>query len=152
MLPCFCRKKIKNKTPQENYQEWEDFIKKENKLLMSTYENELYFAIASSFLIPKKNNENVAIIKLRKSVILYRETSKKIDEECPICLNELQSKFCKKYSVLECGHKFHTKCFHMHVKTQHSMKLIATCPMCRHGISPDEDKIRLFRQRYHHFV
>ena len=148
MTSCFCKKKRKLASPDERYNAWEEYIKKEDGLIMSTYENELYFAAASGFLLPKKNNENVTVIKLRKSVILYQETKKRTKEECPICLTNLQSKFSKKYVILECGHRFHTKCFHTHIKTQHSKQLIATCPLCRHGVSPDEEKIQQMKVRY----
>lgn len=141
MSLCFGKKK----SPEESYKLWEENIKKQKNLMICIYENPLYFAIASSFSLDGKK---IKILKLKKSILRYKEIKRKIKEECPICLCDLQTKFSKKYIIIECGHKFHANCFHTHVKTQHDKRLIATCPMCRHGVSPDEEKIRELRKKY----
>ena len=58
MTSCFCKQKHKPTSPDERYNIWEDYIKKEDGLIMSTYENELYFAVASGFLLPRKSINN----------------------------------------------------------------------------------------------
>ena len=134
----FCQKKPKKPSLEEKYEAWKEYVNREDSLVICVYEDPYTFSLASCFF-PKEEGKVVGIKEFRKSYIQYEEVKEKTDEECPVCLDKLQKRFSKKYVVLECGHKFHTKCFHKHVKTQHSQCLIATCPMCRFGVSPDEE-------------
>lgn len=112
-----------------------------NECLFScVYENEIYYAEASSFF-EKKQDESVGFKIYRKSVINYEINKKKTKEECSICLNKLQSCFCKKYITLECGHSFHKNCIEKHATTKRNENITITCPLCRFGESHDEIEI-----------
>ena len=65
------------------------------------------------------------------------------DNECPICLDELEN---KNICVLECKHKFHENCITVYVlskqdRVKEKIKDVH-CPMCRHKINViiDDDK------------
>jgi len=56
-------------------------------------------------------------------------------ETCPICLDEIKE---NNFSVTECGHKFHTSCLLISIKSNN------TCPMCRNKLTEPIDNNVLF--------
>lgn len=143
MFKCFGRKEQKN-NPYEQYELWkEDLFSNAGGgecLISTTFENELFYAEASMFF-DKNPGEPIGIKKYNKSKITYCINKEKTTEECPICFDKLQKTFSKKYITLECGHSFHEKCFIQHADTQKKQILAITCPMCRFGVSKDDEEI-----------
>ena len=115
-------------------------------IINASFENILYYAEASVFF-NKNENESIGIRTYKKSNLSYKENNSKINDECSICFNKLQSLFKKKYTTLECNHSFHTKCFEKYVKTKKNECQIISCPLCRCGISPDEDEIARLKKK-----
>ena len=147
----FCKSESE-KTPINSYNQynaWKNDLFSDptycQSLFSSIFENDLYYAEASIFF-DKQDNDPIGIKKYIKSRIFYKINKTKTNEECPICLDKLQSTLCKKYSTLECNHSFHNKCFEKHVKTQKNENIIVTCPMCRFGVSSHETEIARLKQ------
>lgn len=123
--------------PDDEYLKWENEHKDKciPTYYISIFENEYYYAEASSYIHTFDNT--VTIKKYIKSRLKRNEVKDKINDNCSICLSNLQTFLSKKYTKLECGHSFHTKCFHEYEKNN---KGILLCPLCRSGKSND-DKI-----------
>ena len=94
------------------------------------------------------------ITKYNKSVIKYIINKENTEEECIICNEKLKKKKKTKYATLKCGHSFHNKCFQKWIKTQHEQGQVATCPICRYGKSPDDEKIKICKNtdRFSHLT
>lgn len=70
------------------------------------------------FLVYLKTKVEIVQLKM----IIVREDNEKLNEDCPICLEELKIKKCIE---TECEHLFHEECLKASIQT--AMK----CPMCR---------------------
>ena len=128
----------------EQYELWKEdlFANKSLSqcLVSSVFENEFYYAEASIFF-DKKPGEPIGIKKYNKSKISFCINKKKTKDQCSICLSNLQSMFSKKYITLECGHSFHQNCFKSYLESKKEQKQIVTCPLCRFGISENDEEI-----------
>ena len=131
-------------TPDEHYELWKKNLFADKGLceclISCSFENEFYYAEASMFF-DKKHGEPIGIIKYRKSKISFCTNKEKTEDQCSICLNNLQSMFSKKYTTLECGHSFHQKCFKNYVDSKQKQYQVVTCPLCRFGVSEDDEEI-----------
>tara|TARA_A100001015_G_C14908249_1_gene679295 strand:- start:533 stop:1006 length:474 start_codon:yes stop_codon:yes gene_type:complete len=135
--------------PEEHYKLWKKDLfanKSMCEFLMScSFENEFYYAEASIFF-DKKPDEPIGIKKYRKSKISFCSTKEKTEDQCSICLTNLQSMFSKKYIKLECGHSFHEKCFKNYVESKKKQSQVVTCPLCRFGVSEDDKEITRLKE------
>lgn len=82
----------------------------------SSFSNVLYFFICYS----KNSQEDLIMLTMIKVDLVST-----IDEECPICLEELKNSEEKMVIKTECGHKFHDICI------KESLNTSDKCPMCR---------------------
>jgi hypothetical protein len=143
MLRCFKPKK-NIISPYEQYELWKQdlFLNKGlcECLCSTTFENDAIYAVASMFY-DKKYDEPIGIKEYKKSYICYNINKKKTTDECLICLNQIQNTFSKKYITLECGHSYHKKCFTKYVQTKKKQNQIPTCPLCRFGMSENDEEI-----------
>lgn len=73
-----------------------------------------------------KNKFNTELIKSSLEYLINnKETNVYLKDDCPICLDELNTD----YTILDCGHKFHTNCL------KESFAVNKSCPYCRNPIS-----------------
>ena len=129
---------IKNIQDKE-YEEWENDTLSENNngLIYGCFENDFYYAETVIF----NKYGNIRINKYKKSNICYELNKQRTKDQCSICLNNLQNIFQKKYITLECGHSLHKKCFDEYRKVKDELNEIITCPLCRFGVSCDDNII-----------
>ena len=142
--PIFKYKSKDKPPPDEEYELWKKNLFSNKALgdflLSAVFENEFYYAEASMFF-DKKPGEPIGIKKYNKSKISFCTNKKKTNDQCSICLSNLQSMFSKKYITLECGHSFHQECFKNYVKSKKYQQEVVTCPLCRFGFSEDDEEI-----------
>lgn len=75
-----------------------------------------------SFILRKKKKHFHRIIK---NPILENN-----QEECPICLELLNTQFCME--TISCNHIFHYDCYNKYIQTQmNKNKYIIECPLCQ---------------------
>lgn len=83
----------------------------------------------------KQTRKKTNALKITKRNLEIYERNSEIDNECAICLAEVQS--TDPITSLPCGHRFHTECL------QRSLEAgIAVCPLCR-SVIPDNDYAHL---------
>jgi len=118
------------------------FVNRENLVFNCIYENENYYAEASSFITFKKisiweKTLNTEKIKLDKKSPL-------VSDDCSICLSKLKKKSVLK--VTSCGHVFHKKCLEKYISTIHNSDTVPLCPLCRSG---NADSLKQIEERKH---
>lgn len=142
------KKKKTTLSPDDEYLKWKNEHKDKRipTYYISIFENEYYYAEASTYT--HTQDDTITIKKYEKSRLKRNEVKDKTKDNCSICLSKLQNILSKKYTKLECGHCFHTKCFHKHEK---SNKGILLCPLCRSGKSNDDKIIEELKKKNNNF-
>ena len=109
------------------------FVSHSNILFTSRFEDDQYFAEASSW----SNTKYINVWSKKLEIEKVKESSKISLDDCAICLSKIKS--TKEHSkITVCGHRFHTKCINKYISTINKTNGIASCPLCRSGTSDIE--------------